>query len=68
LCGRVFWLLFDHLFLEKIVLGTAIAGSGICLRLFRRLHTSTVIGSLMVVFVLIMLLWYSYLSGGHTNG
>lgn len=68
LCGRVFWLLFDHLFLEKIVLGTAIACSGICLRLFRRLHTSTVIGSLMVIFVLIMLLWYSYLSGGHING
>ena len=67
-CGRVFWLLFDRLFLEKIVLGSAIVLSGGCLRVFRRLHGSAVIGGLLVVVVLLMLLWYSYLSGGMVNG
>ena len=68
LCGRVFWLLIDRLFLEKVVLETAMAVSHVCLRLFRKLHNKPVLGGLAVVSLLIGLLWYSYMAGGGFNG
>ncbi len=68
LCGKVFWLLIDRLFLEKVVLGTAAALSHICLRVFRRLHGNPLLGGLTVVILLIGLLWCSYRAGGRING
>ena len=59
LCGRVFWLLVDRLFLDKVVLGAAIGVSGVCLRIFRKIHTKPLLGALMIVVFMISLLWFS---------
>lgn len=64
LSGRVFWLLIDRLFLEKIVLGTAIYLSKICLRTFKYVHTHRLIGGIVVIVVLALLLELSYRQGG----
>ena len=68
LCGRVFWLLIDRLFLDRVVLGTAVAVSHICLRTFRKVHTKPLLGGFAIVLLLIGLLWYSRLAGGGFNG
>lgn len=68
LCGRVFWLLVDRLFLDKIMLGFSIVCSQMMLRLFRRLHGKPFWGGVTVVVLLIGLLWYSYQAGGGFNG
>lgn len=64
LSGRIFGLLIDHVFLERIVLGFAqnISVSG--LRAFRRLHSSPLIGGTVVLFILGILIWFSYQSAG----
>ncbi|MBR3676311.1 MAG: hypothetical protein IKN71_04175 [Alphaproteobacteria bacterium] len=68
LSGRVFWLLIDRLFLEKIVLETAIIASKVSLRLFRRLHNNGFVGALFIAAVLILLLYFSAKQGGLIHG
>ena len=68
LCGRVFWLLIDRLFLDKVILGTAVGASHVCLRTFRKIHTKPLFGGVVIVLAMIGLLWYSYLAGGGYNG
>lgn len=68
LSGRVFWLLIDRLFLEKIVLETAVALSKTSLRLFRRLHNNGFVGVMLIVIILAVLLIVSAQQGGLIHG
>ncbi|MBQ7632988.1 MAG: hypothetical protein IJS88_02590 [Alphaproteobacteria bacterium] len=67
LCGRVFWLLIDHLFLDKLVMELAVVLSHICLRMFRKLHSKPIFGGMIVLLLLVGMLWYSY-RAGEING
>ena len=68
LSGRVFWLLIDRLFLEKLILGTSVWGSHLCLRAFRNIHKYRIVGGMMVVTILVLLLGISYWQGMINNG
>lgn len=59
-CGRLSGLLIDRVVLEKIMLPTAVAVSTVCIRMFRRLHSSPILGGLTVLCILGATLWYSY--------
>jgi NADH:ubiquinone oxidoreductase subunit 2 (subunit N) len=63
-CGRFLWILIDHLFIERIVIGffLSIAQGG--LHFFRRLHNNTTLGGTMIVLILVIMLWLSYIWGG----
>lgn len=60
MCGRLAGLLIDRVFLEKIILSAAVAVSTSCIRMFRRLHGSPLLGGLTVMCLLGAALWYSY--------
>lgn len=59
LCGRVFWLLIDRLFVEKIVLSVLTSGVGAVLRFSRKLNTGK-FGSILALILLVALLSVSY--------
>ena len=60
MCGRLSGLLIDRVFLEKIMLTAAVAVSTVCIRMFRRLHSSPLLGGLTVLCILGATLWYSF--------
>lgn len=59
LCGRIFWLLIDRLFMEKFVLAVLISGVGCTLRFFGKMHAGK-FGGIVAFVLLILLLWCSY--------
>jgi len=62
LCGRVFWLLIDRLFVEKIVLAVLSSSVSAMLRFFRRLNAGKFSGVLAFI-LLALLLSVSYYIG-----
>ena len=60
LSGRVLWLLIDHLFMEKIIIGFSINVAQCSLRFFRRLHSNKHLGGLIVLTLLAGFLCLAY--------
>lgn len=67
-CGRMLWLIIDHLFMEKFVLKFVSLIAVSQLRLFRTVHNSRLWGGTTAVAVLALLLWLSFKNGGLNNG
>ena len=62
--GRFLWILVDHLFIERIITGFLLSIAQGGLRFFRRLHNNTTLGSTVIVTILVIMLWLSYIWGG----
>jgi hypothetical protein len=62
--GRFLWLLIDHLFIERIVIGFLLSMAQSGLRFFRRLHNNTTLGGTVIILILVIMLWLSYAWGG----
>ncbi len=64
LIGRFLWLLIDHLFIEQIIIGFCLSAAQRGLRFFRQLHKNTTLGGTIIVILIGLMLWFSYIMGG----
>ena len=63
LCGRIFWILINHIVIEKIILGNVTSFIQKGFYFFRRLHNNQFSGGITVIILLLMLCWFSYYQG-----
>ncbi len=61
--GRCLFVVFDRIVIEKGIISLSVSCGRCALRIFRKLHNSRIIGSILVIILLIALLYASFVQG-----